>query len=72
MLQMRQRKLQNTTGVLRATRVLRRGDYSALGLLGTAFNDWVSILWGEGTRNDGMRETMWVLGKYPNGAVYVG
>ena len=31
--------------------------------------DWVSILWGEGTPNDGMRETVWVLGKYPNDAV---
>ena len=31
--------------------------------------DWVSILWGEGTPNDGMRETVWVLGKYPKDAV---
>ena len=69
MLQTRQRRLQNTIGVLRATRVLRRGDCSALGFLGIVFHDWVSILWGEGTPNDGMRETVWVLGKYPNDAV---
>ena len=32
MLQTRQRRLQIITGVLRATRVLRRGDCSALGV----------------------------------------
>ena len=42
---------------------------SALGFLRTVFHDWVSILWGEGTPNDGMREAVWVLGKYPNDAV---
>ena len=45
------------------------GSCSALGFLGTVFHDWVSILWGEGTPNDGMRENVWVLGKYPNDAV---
>ena len=56
MLPTHQKRLQNTIGVLRATRVLSRGDCSALGFLGTVFHDWVSILWGEGTPNDGMRE----------------
>ena len=45
------------------------GGCSVLEVLGTVFDCWVSILWGEGTPNDGMRETVWVLGKYPNDAV---
>ena len=52
-----------------ANALTRQVKCSALGFLGTVFYDWVSILWGEGTTNDGMRETVWVLGKYPNDAV---
>ena len=42
---------------------------SVLEVLGTVFDCRVSTLCGEGTPNDGMRETVWVLGKYPNDAV---
>ena len=45
------------------------GMCSALGFLEDCISCWYSILWGNGTPNDRMWETVWVLGKYPNDAV---